>query len=630
MRHGRAGGARGDHTHRVRVRRPWHAIARYERSLRACAGASRPLVLLATALLRLGRSAEAAHASGAALQVEPGSCAARRLYVRALLALGLGAAAAEAARGLPIAEARELAAEAKDAPAALTEGSGVAAWPAVLVDAFPVIAVQTTEVTSSGAELAERGARLIEDGDLDHAVAVLVQALKAGALADVGDVLNNVSFAALQVGAWEAALAAAAAASLFFSAGDVKLAKARLRYTEAAAQLGLPCAEGLIALVDDPKRRAALAEVPLGRRGLVNWDRVWSPTAPVSPSAEFVGPLQVRSSAGKGRGLFVTRPCVAGELLYCVRPLVRIASDPERDTEHSYGDTFLAPHSQQIAEVLAVAVNTEAGAHLLGAVHALCDYDAEERADLAPIALLAGRAAPALPFLTAQAVLPAFDPGRAIEAQLLNEQALDVRTGDTPAGLAGLCGLYALMNHAEKSNTVVFAAGQMVVCRAAYDLPAGAELLTRYCEGDAYLSEQPLAFWRISLQRDARLAALRDAAEQDSLAEAVAVLAAASGAKASAARHLAAWLRDVGRSEPQAASSCAARMAEQAAAQEDDAEAAEWWRLAAELCPAALNKAMLSAAAGDLSTARRAVRVLVGSESALPSLAPLFGLSINF
>jgi hypothetical protein len=71
--------------------------------------------------------------------------------------------------------------------------------------------------------------------------------------------------------------------------------------------------------------------------------------------ATFVGPVVVKSSPGRGRGLFTTRPVKAGELLLCEKAFAYCAADePETSSSQSTGGS--PPSSRQASSLSTVGI----------------------------------------------------------------------------------------------------------------------------------------------------------------------------------------------------------------------------------------------------------------------------------
>ncbi len=106
--------------------------------------------------------------------------------------------------------------------------------------------------------------------------------------------------------------------------------KALFRGAKAYYSLGKfkTCMEKLVDLVRcNPKNAEAWAEIKRAKErlreeetGSYQFDsmhRQAAATPPLMDCATYIGPVVVRSSAGRGKGLFTTQPVKAGELLLC-------------------------------------------------------------------------------------------------------------------------------------------------------------------------------------------------------------------------------------------------------------------------------------------------------------------------
>ncbi len=116
------------------------------------------------------------------------------------------------------------------------------------------------------------------------------------------------------------------------------------------------------------------------RAGVYDYDAMFRTRNRQAPLAEYVGPVEIRMSPGKGRGLFTTADVRAGTLMFCTHAVghAQLPQLPD-PTQHSFGDTMLRPdtcscvHDLQLKTCGALAgqtllqIDTLAASHIAGA-----------------------------------------------------------------------------------------------------------------------------------------------------------------------------------------------------------------------------------------------------------------------
>ncbi len=186
---------------------------------------------LSQVLIRLERHAEAALAAGAALQIDPTCVKSQRRYVLATSLMGFHMLAIKAAQRLPQTQRRillESLADVKTASKPLDTG-----FPRIEVDGTAEVPPVQAETVDAWRQL---GNAQVAAGKLPSAIVCYMRALR---LAEpVGDLLNNCALCYLLGRSWEAVMASAPAAGLFFAPDSTKMHRAQLRWAEAAAHLG--------------------------------------------------------------------------------------------------------------------------------------------------------------------------------------------------------------------------------------------------------------------------------------------------------------------------------------------------------------------------------------------------------
>ena len=70
-------------------------------------------------------------------------------------------------------------------------------------------------------------------------------------------------------------------------------------------------------------------------------------TPPHADNATFMGPVTIKASEGRGRGLFTARDVVAGELLLCEKAFSYLYASKTEDTVSSSTRLLLNPHTKQ-------------------------------------------------------------------------------------------------------------------------------------------------------------------------------------------------------------------------------------------------------------------------------------------
>ncbi|KAI1493271.1 hypothetical protein F5X96DRAFT_688831 [Biscogniauxia mediterranea] len=152
-------------------------------------------------------------------------------------------------------------------------------------------------------------------------------AIRAAKTSEEGQLAQlNRSLANLRLGRPEGALKDASVCSQSAKLSEKTLFRqAKALY---ALQRFKPCLEKLQVLVEShPENTAALAEIVRVRQrlreevdGAYQFSSMYKQseaTPPIIDCATFVGPVAVRTSPGRGRGLFTTKPVKAGDLLFC-------------------------------------------------------------------------------------------------------------------------------------------------------------------------------------------------------------------------------------------------------------------------------------------------------------------------
>ncbi|KAI5919059.1 hypothetical protein F4810DRAFT_714901 [Camillea tinctor] len=308
----------------------------------------------------------------------------------------------------------------------------------------------------------------------------------------------NRSLANLRLGRSDCALKDASAANQ----NKKVLEKGLFREAKAlyALQRFKPCLEKLQALVDSyPENKEAKAEIVRVKRrlreevdGAYNFSSMYKQseaTPPIIDCATYVGPVAVRTSPGRGRGLFTTKPVKAGDLLFCEKAFGYVYAGDDSPVSRSKTvvllnlstkRTVIGGHAHLITQIAQKLYHNHESASAFTDLHH-GDYEAVgiSEVDGQPIVDT---------FLIDRIIsLNAFGAPRSSLGSYSNRNKIEMeRAGSYTT--TGIWCLASYINHSCLANCSRSFIGDMQIVRACQDLEADTELFFCYLTPSAWTS----------------------------------------------------------------------------------------------------------------------------------------------
>ncbi|KAJ6785904.1 hypothetical protein PWT90_05545 [Aphanocladium album] len=385
-------------------------------------------------------------------------------------------------------------------------------------------------ISECSQEVRQLGNTFAKKGIWQAALYMYKEALRVATCSEDEQLANlNCALANLRLDAFEDALANAKKAL----EKDAENLKGLFR--AAMAYYGLhnfdSCRDSLLALLaiypDEPsgwselKRvEARLLEQATGRYSFASMHNQLK-TAPLIDCATYQGPIEVRNSPGRGRGLFLTEAVSVGDLLLCEKAFTYAyglekpqASDNvlvmslDNPRPSNYCQTILSTQIQH-----RIRINPCSSRSILDL------YSGTERTEPEPFAPGTGPAVDA--FLVRDIVQ--------FNSTTCPATSMDLMSVANPMYMAGLAyanksfpgaGIWvkaSYLNHSCLANCYCSFIGDMLIVRAAQDIPAGAELTIAYHAPrhfETYEGAQaPLADWQFNCRCALCARRLRTAAQ---------------------------------------------------------------------------------------------------------------------
>ncbi|KAK4694738.1 hypothetical protein P7C71_g2891, partial [Lecanoromycetidae sp. Uapishka_2] len=230
-------------------------------------------------------------------------------------------------------------------------------WLAANDDVVPVAWRPRISELKDAEKLKEEGNAALKAGKLCEAVELYSQALEASTTAEESRVIKlNRSLANIRLGCYDQGLE---------DAGNLAPEKANsekgfYRVARSLYELGRfqeACGALAALLAAYPNCQAAAQELIRTKRRLEEQERgdydfhamynAAKATPPYMDLATYIGPVEIRSSEGRGRGLFTTRDVSAGELLLCEKAFAYCFADKVTKAASSRTSLLLNIHTKQ-------------------------------------------------------------------------------------------------------------------------------------------------------------------------------------------------------------------------------------------------------------------------------------------
>ncbi|PSN75371.1 hypothetical protein BS50DRAFT_644252 [Corynespora cassiicola Philippines] len=194
-------------------------------------------------------------------------------------------------------------------------------------------------------------------------------------------------------------------------------------------------------------------------------------TPPLLDHATYIGPMEVKNTKKKGRGMFTTRPVKAGELLLCEKAFAYVWVDSNGSNAHPLMNLALrnlqfGGQLMLIRDILQKLSHTPSKVESIGKLH----HGTYKPADNT--------------YVDGKPVVDTFLVERIVDLngfgfERRSLDTLNRRRYHTPPPL-GLWATAAYMNHSCVSSAHRACIGSMMIIRAEHDLPAGTELTLQY------------------------------------------------------------------------------------------------------------------------------------------------------
>ncbi|KUJ12563.1 SET domain-containing protein [Mollisia scopiformis] len=326
-----------------------------------------------------------------------------------------------------------------------------------------------------------------------EAIELYSRAMRSSLTAEEAEILhNNRALANLRIDAFEAALNDIS----FVSNREHRLEKGLYRealalyglerYTEAVEVLELLVCkypESTSGKHELARSRLRLAEQETGSYDFKALYKATKLRPPRMDNATYKGPIEIRESKGRGRGLFTTLPVKAGDLLLCEKAFAYCFTTPQEEKAKTSSKTL--SRSSYLMDIPHNRITVGTHADLIPAI----SNKLYRNPSLAPTfedlfhddyegakcVLIDGA-----PFLVARTMLPNAFGSPLTSKHMIDNPGSYNRDSGIGLGTLGIWTLASYVNHSCYSNCRRAFIGDLQIIRAARDMPADTELTFSY------------------------------------------------------------------------------------------------------------------------------------------------------
>lgn len=348
------------------------------------------------------------------------------------------------------------------------------------------------EVDKTAKEMKEEGNAALKARNLNKAVKCYTKGLHCAATTEeIQTIKLNRSFANLKLRRYDDALADATNLSREYQVSEKGVYRAACSLYE--LQRFQDCRETLTTLLDnypnnaEAKEQLLRTEKRLGEQEIGEYDfnvmyKAAEETPPYLDTATYAGPVAIKTSEGRGRGLFTTRAVVAGELLLCEKAFSYCFASKEERAISSKTSMLMNTHTKRGTMGTQASLITATVQKLLRNPSLMPSFTALYHGDYKPVRETEVDGSPLVDtFLIERIIaLNVFGCPRTTLQDHFRSQSPEQQERETSYHTTGIFIKASHINHSCYMNARRSFIGDMIIVRAARAIPANSEIFFWY------------------------------------------------------------------------------------------------------------------------------------------------------